>query len=123
MAVVCMKQRKMPWHSEQNEYEYENAVLKISQHPEYYHIIFSCFLFFPFFFSSIFHGNYAFCVYTNENVIITSKMAQVTAGTCFVCFLAGLPMVCNGGVYLFTLLDWHTASWAILLLGMAEVSV
>lgn len=32
-------------------------------------------------------------------------------------------MVCNGGVYLFTLLDWHTASWAVLLLGMAEVSV
>lgn len=32
-------------------------------------------------------------------------------------------MVCNGGVYLFTLMDWHTASWAILLLGMAEVVV
>lgn len=30
-------------------------------------------------------------------------------------------MVCNGGVYLFTLMDWHTASWAILLLGIAEV--
>lgn len=38
------------------------------------------------------------------------------------CFLAGLPMLCNGGVYLFTLLDWHTASWAILLLGIAEVN-
>lgn len=31
-------------------------------------------------------------------------------------------MVCNGGVYLFTLMEWHTASWAILLLGFAEVS-
>lgn len=30
-------------------------------------------------------------------------------------------MVCNGGVFMFTLMDWHTASWAILLLGMAEV--
>lgn len=38
------------------------------------------------------------------------------------CFVAGLPMVCNGGVYLFTLMDWHTASWAILLLGIAEVN-
>lgn len=47
---------------------------------------------------------------------------QVTAGTCLACFIAGLPMVCNGGVYLFTLLDWHTASWAILLIGIAEVS-
>lgn len=48
---------------------------------------------------------------------------KVTAGVCMACFIAGLPMVCNGGVYLFTLLDWHTASWAVLLLGMAEVSV
>lgn len=47
---------------------------------------------------------------------------KVTAGVCIGCFIAGLPMVCNGGVYLFTLLDWHTASWAVLLLGMAEVS-
>lgn len=46
---------------------------------------------------------------------------KVTAGVCLACFIAGLPMVCNGGVYLFTLLDWHTASWAILLLGIAEV--
>lgn len=46
---------------------------------------------------------------------------KVTAGVCMACFIAGLPMVCNGGVYLFTLLDWHTASWAILLLGIAEV--
>lgn len=30
-------------------------------------------------------------------------------------------MVCNGGIFLFTLMDWHTASWAILLIGSAEV--
>lgn len=47
---------------------------------------------------------------------------RVTAGVCLCCFLAGLPMVCNGGVYMFTLMEWHTASWAILLLGLAEVS-
>lgn len=47
---------------------------------------------------------------------------RVTAGVCIACFLAGIPMICNGGIYLFTLLEWHTASWAILLLGMAEVS-
>lgn len=46
---------------------------------------------------------------------------RVTAGVCIGCFLAGIPMICNGGIYLFTLLDWHTASWAILLLGIAEV--
>lgn len=47
---------------------------------------------------------------------------RVTAGVCLCCFLAGLPMICNGGVYMFTLMEWHTASWAILLLGLAEVS-
>lgn len=48
---------------------------------------------------------------------------RVTAGTCIACFIAGLPMCCNGGVYLFTLLEWHTASWQILLIGFAEVVV
>ncbi|XP_034830023.1 sodium-dependent proline transporter-like [Maniola hyperantus] len=45
---------------------------------------------------------------------------MVTASTCFTCFLLGLPMCFSGGVYLFTLLDMNTASWAILLIGMAE---
>lgn len=48
---------------------------------------------------------------------------RVTAGTCIAGFIAGLPMTCNGGVYLFTLMDWHTASWAILLIGFAEIVV
>ena len=48
---------------------------------------------------------------------------RVTAGTCIACFIAGLPMTCNGGVFLFTLLEWHTASWAILLIGFAEIIV
>ncbi|XP_045494070.1 sodium- and chloride-dependent glycine transporter 1-like [Colias croceus] len=45
---------------------------------------------------------------------------MVTAFTCFSCFLLGLPMCFSGGVYLFTILDWNTASWAILLIGIAE---
>lgn len=48
---------------------------------------------------------------------------RVTAGTCIGCFIAGLPMTCNGGVYLFTLMEWHTASWAILLVGFGEIVV
>lgn len=48
---------------------------------------------------------------------------RVTAGTCFGCFIAAIPMTCHGGVYLFTLMEWHTASWAILLIGFAEVVV
>lgn len=34
-----------------------------------------------------------------------------------------MPMVFDGGIYLFTLMDWNTASWAILLIGVAEVGV
>ncbi|CAH0605739.1 unnamed protein product [Chrysodeixis includens] len=45
---------------------------------------------------------------------------KVTASTCFACFIMGLPMCFSGGVYLFTLLDYNTASWAILLIGIAE---
>lgn len=45
----------------------------------------------------------------------------VTLGICVTCFLLAIPMCCEGGVYLFTLMEWNTASWAILLIGFAEV--
>jgi len=48
---------------------------------------------------------------------------KVTAGVCMGCFIAGLPMTCKGGIYLFTLMEWHTASWAILLIGAGEVVI
>ncbi|KAK0161484.1 hypothetical protein PV327_009950 [Microctonus hyperodae] len=32
-------------------------------------------------------------------------------------------MIYDGGVYLYTLMDWNTASWAILLIGIAEVGI
>jgi solute carrier family 6 amino acid transporter-like protein 5/7/9/14 len=47
----------------------------------------------------------------------------VAASTCAACFVLALPMCCSGGVYLFTLLDWNTASWAILIIGFAEVAL
>lgn len=28
----------------------------------------------------------------------------------------------SGGVYLLTVLDWNTASWSVLIIGVAEVS-
>lgn len=40
---------------------------------------------------------------------------RVTAGTCMICFVAGIPMVCNGGIYLFTLAEWHTGMLKLLL--------
>lgn len=38
-------------------------------------------------------------------------------------FLLRFEPFSKGGVYLFTLMEWHTASWAILLIGFAEVVV
>ncbi|XP_014203633.1 sodium- and chloride-dependent glycine transporter 2 [Copidosoma floridanum] len=49
--------------------------------------------------------------------------AIVILGVCFTCWLAAIPMLFDGGIYLFTLMDWNTASWAILLIGVAELVV
>lgn len=48
---------------------------------------------------------------------------KVTLGICFSCFILAIPMCFDGGVYLFTLMEWNTASWAILLIGLAEVVI
>ncbi|KAF7287461.1 hypothetical protein GWI33_001427 [Rhynchophorus ferrugineus] len=40
---------------------------------------------------------------------------------CIICFVLAIPMCFSGGVYLFTLMEWNTASWAIMLIGFAEV--
>lgn len=47
----------------------------------------------------------------------------VVLAICVTCWLLAIPMVFDGGIYLFTLMDWNTASWAILLIGIAEVGV
>ncbi|KAJ9596183.1 hypothetical protein L9F63_027193, partial [Diploptera punctata] len=54
-------------------------------------------------------------------ISLRTKKELVCAGTCVFCFLLAIPMCCNGGVYLFTLMDYNTASWAILVIGLAEV--
>ncbi|CAG9805041.1 unnamed protein product [Chironomus riparius] len=48
---------------------------------------------------------------------------KVAIGVCLSGFILGIPMTCHGGIYLFTLMEWHTASWAILLIGFAEVVI
>lgn len=54
---------------------------------------------------------------------LRKKQWLVTLGACLGCFILEIPMCYSGGVYLFTLLDWNTASWAILLIGFAEIIV
>ncbi|XP_068085176.1 sodium- and chloride-dependent glycine transporter 2-like [Anabrus simplex] len=45
----------------------------------------------------------------------------VTGAICLSCFVLAIPMCFSGGVYLFTLVDWNTAYWAIFILGFMEV--
>ncbi|XP_018327624.1 sodium- and chloride-dependent glycine transporter 1-like isoform X2 [Agrilus planipennis] len=52
---------------------------------------------------------------------LRNYQAYVMLGICFSCFLLGIPMCFNGGIYLFTLLEWNTASWAILPIGLLEI--
>ncbi|XP_018396371.1 PREDICTED: sodium- and chloride-dependent GABA transporter 1-like [Cyphomyrmex costatus] len=49
--------------------------------------------------------------------------SSVVLAICATCWLLAIPMVFDGGIYLFKLMDWHTASWAILLIGFAELIV
>lgn len=47
--------------------------------------------------------------------------AWVVLGAALVGFILGLPMCCNGGVYMFTLIDTFSASWSLLILAFFEV--
>ena len=47
----------------------------------------------------------------------------VTLCVCSFMFLAGLPMVTDGGIYIFQIFDNHSATYSALILGCIEVSV
>lgn len=47
--------------------------------------------------------------------------SYVTLGVCVTCFVLAIPMCFQGGIYLFTLMEWNSASWAVLLIGFGEV--
>lgn len=46
---------------------------------------------------------------------------MVIFGVCLTGFAMGIPMTCPGGIFLFTLLEYHTASWAIFVIGFGIV--
>lgn len=48
---------------------------------------------------------------------------KVTVGVALTGFIMGIPQTCPGGIFLFSLLEYHTVSWNILLVGLAEVVV
>lgn len=47
--------------------------------------------------------------------------SYINLGICFSCFILAIPMCFSGGIYLFTLMEWNTASWAIMLIGFGEI--
>ncbi|XP_076327812.1 sodium- and chloride-dependent glycine transporter 2-like isoform X2 [Tachypleus tridentatus] len=56
----------------------------------------------------------------DEWPVLRSSKPWIVIVTCSICFLLGLPMCARGGVYLFTMLDWYSASWSVLLIGLLE---
>ena len=48
---------------------------------------------------------------------------KVTFGVALAGFVLGIPQTCPGGIYLFTLLEYNTISWNILLVGFAEIII
>lgn len=63
------------------------------------------------------------CLILDKWPAMRKHQVYVTLGICVSCFILAIPMCFDGGVYLFTLMEWNTASWAILLIGLAEVGV
>ncbi|XP_071787088.1 sodium- and chloride-dependent glycine transporter 1-like [Asterias amurensis] len=47
----------------------------------------------------------------------------ITLVTCITCFLLALPMVTNGGIYLFSLMESYSAGFSILIIGFVEAIV
>ncbi|XP_031332945.1 sodium- and chloride-dependent glycine transporter 2-like isoform X2 [Photinus pyralis] len=52
---------------------------------------------------------------------LRKRQYLVQIGICLSCFILAIPMCFSGGIYIFTLLEWNTASWAILLIGLGEI--
>lgn len=54
---------------------------------------------------------------------LRKKEWKVTFGVAMTGFVLGIPQTCPGGIYVFTLLEQHTVSWNILLVGFCEVII
>ncbi|CAL1528298.1 unnamed protein product [Lymnaea stagnalis] len=53
----------------------------------------------------------------------TYKALSFRIGVCVVCFLLGLPLVCNGGFYLLELVDYSVSGFPLLVVGLIECVV
>ena len=51
---------------------------------------------------------------------LRNKKMLVTAVTCVVEFLLGLPSICQGGIYVLQIMDWYCASFSLMLISLTE---
>ncbi|KAJ8911960.1 hypothetical protein NQ315_012771 [Exocentrus adspersus] len=63
------------------------------------------------------------CLIMDKWPQVRKKQIYLTLGICTTCFVLAIPMCFSGGIYIFTLMEWNTASWAILLIGFCEATV
>eukprot|EP00112_Aurelia_sp_Birch-Aquarium-sp1_P019261 Seg4729.1 transcript_id=Seg4729.1/GoldUCD/mRNA.D3Y31 product="Sodium-dependent dopamine transporter" protein_id=Seg4729.1/GoldUCD/D3Y31 len=40
---------------------------------------------------------------------------------CIVCYLVAIPMVCQGGIYIFNLFDWQSAGFSLMFVALVEI--
>ncbi len=52
---------------------------------------------------------------------LRSKKATVVISVSVAGFILGLPLCANGGILMFTLIDWFCSSWSLLLIAIIEV--
>ncbi|XP_041376806.1 sodium- and chloride-dependent betaine transporter-like [Gigantopelta aegis] len=55
--------------------------------------------------------------------VLLQKRILMTAVICIVCFLIGLPLSFQGGVYIFQLIDWYVAVFNLMFVGFIEVVI
>ena len=58
-----------------------------------------------------------------DHFSLGKNRVHVVIGLCIIMFLLGLPMCCNGGYYLFDLLDTVVFSWNAIICGLLEVMI
>ncbi|KAJ8980755.1 hypothetical protein NQ317_013760 [Molorchus minor] len=63
------------------------------------------------------------CLIMDKWPQVRKRQVYLTIGICTTCFIFAIPMCFSGGIYIFTLMEWNTASWAILLIGFSEAVV
>ena len=57
----------------------------------------------------------------DEWPLLRKRKGAVVLGMCALFFILGLPLCANGGVLMFTLIDWFCSSWSLLLIAIIEV--